>query len=62
MFQFHKGAIKRYDVTVLWHMGHGFNSIKVRLKVPYQEGKGNVQHGFNSIKVRLKVGKTLGTI
>ncbi len=55
MFQFHKGAIKSFELSLL---GKGcqcrFNSIKVRLKVIRRLEQYTRKARFNSIKVRLK--------
>ena len=54
IFQFHKGTIKTFTLTLETSVLSDFNSIKVQLKHTQASGKAGYADNFNSIKVQLK--------
>ena len=54
LFQFHKGPIKAWALSLSTLVCLRFNSIKVRLKRSVNVESTSLKRCFNSIKVRLK--------
>ena len=53
VFQFHEGSINTLEQELEQSYLMNFNSMKVRLILPYDEIKSAVHEDFNSMKVRL---------